>query len=93
MLSLLSPEKDELYEHGISSRAANDFIAECVSAVQHVAPKRTSILEIGAGSGATTKAIFSHFQPAQYHFIDLSKAFFKKIEGRLDVSTAILKKI
>ena len=90
VLSLLSPEKDELYEHGISSRAANDFIAECVSAVQHVAPKRTSILEIGAGSGATTKAIFSHFQPAQYHFTDLSKAFFKKIEGRLDVSTAIL---
>ena len=93
-LSLLSPEKDQLYSDGISCKAANDFIAECVSALQGVAPARTSVLEIGAGSGATAKAIFKHldsrFPPGNYWFTDISEAFFRSAKETLAVSTARL---
>ena len=92
VLALLSPEIDQLYSDGISSKAANDYVGQCISRMLDIAPSRTSILEIGAGTGATTRAILggaASFPRSNYVFTDMSKSYLD-LASPLNVSRRIL---
>ena len=93
---LLFPLAEQVYSDGISSKAANRQMGQQVSAMLAVAPQRTKVLEIGAGTGATARAILQDvarrglaFPLQNYVFTDLSKRFLSAAK-ELGVSTRLL---
>ena len=83
-LSLLFPEDGsvsaaEVYRASPGGQAINQLVAEAVVAAgQHLpAGRGLRILEVGAGTGATTEAILQDLDPrrTQFTFTDISPAF------------------
>lgn len=71
------------YREGLGLRNAQRQISAYLSAISHRYPK-ANILEIGAGTGASTAAVFDtigdHF--GSYTFTDVSLAFFPEAQNR-----------
>lgn len=75
-----SPElARNLYENSTGARYANLIVAAAVQAAVNAAPvrRRLRILELGAGTGATTNSVLRVLSPdrAAYHFTDVSETF------------------
>jgi malonyl CoA-acyl carrier protein transacylase len=68
-----------VYENSTGARYANLIVASAVQAAVNAAPahQRLRILEVGAGTGATTNAVLRAMPPgrAVYHFTDVSETF------------------
>ncbi|KAF4830071.1 Hybrid PKS-NRPS synthetase lepA [Colletotrichum tropicale] len=71
------------YREGLGLRNAQRQVSAYLNAISHRYPK-ANILEIGAGTGATTSAVFDtigdHF--GSYTFTDVSLAFFPEAQKR-----------
>ncbi|KAH9909070.1 lovastatin nonaketide synthase [Xylariomycetidae sp. FL2044] len=74
---------DNVYEEGFGLDRVNDYIAEMVAQIAHRYP-RMNILEIGAGTGGSTKAILRLLGQtfSTYTYTDVSSAFFSVAEDR-----------
>lgn len=73
---------DYMYENGLGFRAAYAQLANIVQLIAHKEP-RLKILELGAGTGGATAAMFKALRRAglpprymKYTFTDVSSAFF-----------------
>jgi len=75
-----------MYENSTGARYANLIVAAAVQAAVNAAParRRLRILEVGAGTGATTDAVLRVLAPARtvYHFTDVSEAFLHHAKAR-----------
>ncbi|KAJ0383618.1 hypothetical protein COL922a_010138, partial [Colletotrichum nupharicola] len=81
---LLADDKlSHFYREGLGLRNAQRQVSAYLNAISHRYPK-ANILEIGAGTGATTSAVFDtigdHF--GSYTFTDVSLAFFPEAQKR-----------
>ncbi|KAI0413959.1 lovastatin nonaketide synthase [Xylaria grammica] len=74
---------DNFYEEGFGLDRANEYIAEMVAQVAHRYP-RMNILEIGAGTGGSTRSILRLLGSAfsTYTYTDVSGGFFSAAEDR-----------
>ncbi|KAI0856844.1 hypothetical protein F4860DRAFT_528733 [Xylaria cubensis] len=74
---------DNAYEEGFGLDRVNDYIAEMVGQISHRYP-RMNILEIGAGTGGSTRSILRLLGPAfsTYTYTDVSGGFFSAAEDR-----------
>ncbi|CAJ1332047.1 unnamed protein product, partial [Effrenium voratum] len=90
--SLLFPEAKAVYSAGVSATLAHRIIASKADAMWRVAPERTRVLEVGAGTGATARAVLESklLPPTNYCFTDVSKHFLHEARRELGVSTAVL---
>ena len=74
-----------VYERSSGARYANLIVAAVVQAAGNAASarRRFRILELGAGTGATTAAILPTLSPdrAVYHFTDISEAFLHRAQA------------
>jgi SAM-dependent methyltransferase len=61
----------------------NRAVAACVRAALP-AGRRAALLEVGAGSGATTERVLAVAGDVEYVFTDVSSAFFPAARGRFD---------
>ncbi len=80
------PGAAELYREAGALRAAHRLLADAVAAAVRELPngRRLRVLEVGAGTGATTAAVLAAL-PAErtdYEFTDLSARFFGEAERR-----------
>ncbi|KAI9687177.1 MAG: putative Hybrid PKS-NRPS biosynthetic cluster [Bathelium mastoideum] len=68
-----------LYTEGRGFAICNDYVAEFMGKISHKFP-RTKILEIGAGTGGTTRSVLDAIGPAysSYMYTDISAGFFEK---------------
>ena len=77
----------DLYRHSAGSRALNMLTAEAVATIaSQLSPGRgLRILEIGAGTGATTEQVLQRIDldRAQYVFTDVAPGFLAAARGRL----------
>ncbi|AND15926.1 non-ribosomal peptide synthetase [Rathayibacter tritici] len=82
---------DAVYADDLVARHVNDRVAAAVVAAVRLRAGRTSrpgrILEVGAGTGATTAAVLdaldaAGLQPDEYVFSDVSPAFLQRAEER-----------
>ena len=102
-LSLLFPgdyrtSAEWVYADASFSRVSNDLVAEAVDAMVESLPgdRNLRILEIGAGTGGTTRRIISKLPAGrtEYVFTDLSRSFLKQADERfardLPVHSAVL---
>jgi acyl transferase domain-containing protein/SAM-dependent methyltransferase len=75
-----------VYEKSSGARYANLIVAAAVQAAANAstAPPRLRILELGAGTGATTDAVLRALSPVRtvYHFTDVSELFLHHAKGR-----------
>ena len=78
---------DLYYLEAPASRAANRLLGEAVAAAVSGLPegRRLRVLEIGAGTGSTTRAVLPALPPQgfDYTFTDISAGFFIQAETRL----------
>ncbi|CAE7793857.1 irp2 [Symbiodinium sp. CCMP2456] len=94
---VLFPEAKAVYSDGASAKRANSRIRHCFSSLLSVAPQRLKVIEIGAGTGATSRALLTapEFKLAKpdYWFTDISDHFFKHAEEdeELKLSTCFRK--
>lgn len=67
----------EFYQHSLGMDVYTNFLAKTVKQIVHRYP-HMNILEIGAGTGSSTKAIFKEIGQtyASYTFTDISSGFF-----------------
>ncbi|GAA2801140.1 hypothetical protein GCM10010441_27500 [Kitasatospora paracochleata] len=77
---LLFPEgrtdlADAVYRETATARYLNAAVAEAVRRIAEAAPRPLRILEVGAGTGATTDAVLAQLTEADYLFTDLSQFF------------------
>ncbi|MHB8974800.1 MAG: SDR family NAD(P)-dependent oxidoreductase [Pirellulaceae bacterium] len=83
----------DLYRDSIGGRTMNALIAEAVAHIATALPPGRSlrILEVGAGTGATTESILAHLPPnrAQYVFTDIAASFLPAARERLGNSAQI----
>ncbi|KAF4539201.1 Beta-ketoacyl synthase [Lasiodiplodia theobromae] len=70
---------NRFYMEGRGFRKLNDYIARVVQQISHKHP-RAKILEIGAGTGGTTRNIFDTIGStySSYTYTDISSGFFEK---------------
>ncbi|WP_454785535.1 SDR family NAD(P)-dependent oxidoreductase [Legionella sp. WA2024007413] len=68
------------YEHHVVADYANQIVARKLRDYSRLSPKPIKILEVGAGSGASTRAILTelHDQSFTYYFTDISSALVNK---------------
>src|SRR6185437_609456 len=75
-----------LYEHSGGTPYANQIVAAAVKAACIAAPanRRLRVLELGAGTGATTAAILPQLLPERvsYCFTDVSEVFLQRADVR-----------
>lgn len=92
-LSLLFPNDDgvsasHLYTTSVGACALNSMLAEGLAQILAQLPEGRSlkILEIGAGSGATTNIVLNRCSSSriEYHFTDISPHFFASAKERLN---------
>ena len=86
------PGAPELYRDSAALRAANRLTADALGVAAREVPegRRLRVLEVGAGTGATTAAVLAAL-PAQrtdYEFTDISAGFFADAERRFGGSGA-----
>ncbi|MFJ8754508.1 SDR family NAD(P)-dependent oxidoreductase [Streptomyces sp. NPDC102441] len=78
---------EELYTSSLQSEVANRAIRSCVRALVETWPadRPLRVLEVGAGTGATTRAVLPHLprQRTQYVFTDVSESFFPRARAKL----------
>ncbi|MBD0422636.1 SDR family NAD(P)-dependent oxidoreductase [Streptomyces sp. TRM S81-3] len=78
---------EELYTSSLQSEAAHRAIRSCVRALAGAWPadRPLRVLEVGAGTGATTRAVAPHLprERTQYVFTDVSESFFPRARARL----------
>lgn len=76
-----------IYEDNIFAQYFNDCIAEFVASVATKARKRLRILEIGAGTGFTSKKILNSLMAEnldyQYYFTDITNSFLARAKSNL----------
>ena len=75
----------DLYERSPVSRAANGLIGALVGRlIDHTPDRPLRILEIGAGTGSTTRAVIPHLDPSrvEYVFTDLGGLFVSRARER-----------
>lgn len=93
-LSLMFPEANKVYADGISSKAANQIVGQQVAKLLSVTPHRCKVLEIGAGTGATSQSILDvapdEFPRSNYVFTDVYKPFMDEAEKKLGVTVKSL---
>ncbi|TVY50432.1 Polyketide synthase-nonribosomal peptide synthetase [Lachnellula cervina] len=72
---------DDYYKHGLGFNPSNELISRMVAQIAHRYP-RMNILEIGAGTGGSTKKILPRLDRAfsSYTFTDISTGFFEKAQ-------------
>lgn len=74
---------EELYERSQTMRYINGVAAAAVSAFGAAASRPLHVLEIGAGTGATTQAVAAALPAsATYHFTDVSDIFLERARAR-----------
>ncbi|MES2222411.1 MAG: methyltransferase, partial [Acidobacteriota bacterium] len=75
-----------VYENSSGARYANRIVASAVQMASIAAPARRGlrILEVGAGTGATTDAVLRVVSPTRtlYHFTDVSETFLYHAKAR-----------
>ena len=80
------PGAAELYREAGALRAAHRLLADAVAAAVRDLPdgRRLRVLEVGAGTGATTAAVLGALpeERTDYEFTDLSARFFDEAERR-----------
>ncbi|TGJ81686.1 hypothetical protein E0Z10_g7081 [Xylaria hypoxylon] len=71
----------EVYETGLGFQEYTTFLARIVKQIVHRYPSM-KILEVGAGTGAATKKVFSHIGKrfSSYTFTDISSGFFERAQ-------------
>lgn len=86
-VELIFPDGDTsavaaIYQEGPQARVMNSLVQQCVSRlVEHAPPRRgIRILEIGAGTGGTSRYLLPYLSPEQtrYCFTDIGKLFLAK---------------
>ncbi|WP_218080277.1 type I polyketide synthase [Anthocerotibacter panamensis] len=83
-LELLFPQGDlttltQVYQESPTARRMNTWLGQVLCAVLEQRCRPLRVLEIGAGTGATTAYLLPHLPPdAEYVFTDLSPLFLKK---------------
>ncbi|KAK2752687.1 putative Hybrid PKS-NRPS biosynthetic cluster [Arachnomyces sp. PD_36] len=72
-----------LYTEGRGFSECNDYVAQYMKAISHKFPK-AKILEIGAGTGGTTRRVLDEVTSAysSYTYTDISAGFFEKASER-----------
>ncbi|KAJ0418299.1 lovastatin nonaketide synthase [Aspergillus carlsbadensis] len=72
-----------LYTEGRGFSECNDYVAQYMKAITHKFP-RVKILEIGAGTGGTTRRVLDEIRSAysSYTYTDISAGFFEKASER-----------
>jgi len=89
-LPLLFPETgtsaEDYYRNSIASQAAVDLVRDVVAGLLTGLPewRRLRVLEVGAGTGATTSELLPLFPSdrTEFHFTDLSAGFFSDAQQR-----------
>ena len=80
------PGAADLYSKSGSARAVNRMVGELVAAAVRGLPdgRQLKVLEVGAGTGATTDSILSQLPAgcARYYYTDISAAFLASAERR-----------
>ncbi|MEW1601105.1 SDR family NAD(P)-dependent oxidoreductase [Streptomyces sp. NPDC093808] len=78
---------EELYTSSLQSEAAHRALRSCVRALAEAWPadRPLRVLEVGAGTGATTRVVTPHLPRGrtQYVFTDVSESFFPRARARL----------
>ncbi|OAQ95890.1 hypothetical protein LLEC1_01631 [Akanthomyces lecanii] len=74
---------DDVYEEGFGLNLVNEYIADMAAQIAHRYP-RMNILEIGAGTGGSTRMILPRLGSAfsTYTYTDVSSGFFGTAEAR-----------
>ena len=72
----------QFYRNGLGFRETNRSLVSFVAALTDRAPN-ARVLEIGAGTGATTEAVLAASSCAHYTFSDVSSAFFGPAKEKL----------
>ncbi|CAI7640712.1 unnamed protein product [Penicillium glandicola] len=74
---------DELYAQGLGFAMANTWTARLIKQISHRHP-RMNIIDLGAGTGGTTRMILDHLDSAfkSYTYTDVSTAFSDKAQER-----------
>ncbi len=98
-ISLLYPEGDTrfaraLYVDNPLSAYLNQYIGMFVEKIAHQRPdRRLKIMEIGAGTGATTEYVINALKGSkyQYYFTDVTKYFFPSAKEKFDGTEMIFK--
>lgn len=73
----------DLYEHSQTTRYINGVAAAAASAFGAAASRPLRVLEIGAGTGATTQAVVAALpMSCDYHFTDVSEVFLDRARVR-----------
>jgi acyl transferase domain-containing protein/SAM-dependent methyltransferase len=74
---------EDLYERSQTMRYINSVAAAAASAFAAAAFRPLRVLEIGAGTGATTQAVVAALPPSTaYHFTDVSDVFLDRARAR-----------
>ncbi|PAM99416.1 hypothetical protein CJI59_22990, partial [Streptomyces sp. Alain-F2R5] len=78
---------EELYTSSLQSEVAHRALRSAVRALAGTWPARRTlrVLEVGAGTGATTRVVAPHLprERTRYLFTDVSESFFPRARGRL----------
>ncbi|MFI0040556.1 SDR family NAD(P)-dependent oxidoreductase [Streptomyces mutabilis] len=78
---------EELYTSSLQSEVAHRALRSAVRALVGTWPARRTlrVLEVGAGTGATTRVVAPHLprERTRYLFTDVSESFFPRARGRL----------
>lgn len=74
---------DDVYEEGFGLDFVNEYIARMTAQIAHRYP-RMNVLEIGAGTGGSTRRILPRLGSAflSYTYTDVSGGFFSHAEDR-----------
>lgn len=74
---------DNYYKHALGFEAGNEMITSMVAQISHRHP-HMSILEIGAGTGGSTRGILAKLGTAfaSYTYTDISSGFFEKAQEK-----------
>ena len=81
----------DFYHDSPTSRFYNEIMAGCVAGMTEDAHDQLSVVEIGAGTGATTAALLPLVggKIARYTFTDVSRFFLRRAEGRFGANAAM----